>query len=267
VKSDLIEISAPEYRAAFGDMLILQPDFDPGSNAITIEGYAGGKKVATAKAEAYFLADPMLSPPDNYRPSVVHTLANEKICASCHNMSPDKKELSLAGAKNPCGSCHQRLLDKKHVHGPAGVWSCTYCHSAESNPSRYRARPGDAKVCMECHADKVREYQANQFVHGPVEAGMCTICHDPHAGDEVAQVLLPINELCLRCHENVGKGMHVVRGVGGKGHPLQGVPDLLRPGRQMTCTSCHNPHGGSGKALFQRGITSRFALCQLCHKK
>jgi predicted CXXCH cytochrome family protein len=267
VKSDLIEISAAEYRAAFGDMLILQPDFDPGSNTITVQGYAGGKKVAASTAEIYFVADPMSPPPDKYQQSAIHTPAKEKICAPCHNMNPDKKELSSGGQQNPCASCHKRLLDKKHVHGPAGVWSCTYCHLSDSKPARYQARPGDAKVCIECHADNVGEYQANQFVHGPIEAGMCAICHDSHAGNQVAQLHLPINDLCLRCHEDVGKGMHVVRGVGGKGHPLKGKPDPLRGGREMTCTSCHNPHGGSSNALFQWGVTSRFSLCQKCHQK
>lgn len=268
VKSDPFDISGEQYRDAFGDFLILEPEFDPGRNVIVVEGYAKGEKKGEARAEVFFSDSPSAVPPTGFSRFVMHLPEKEAACVPCHNMKPDAAAMraSTAGA-NPCASCHKRMLAKKNVHGPAGVWNCAYCHPSDTKPAKYQAREGDAKVCNECHSDKVKEFKANKFVHGPVEAGLCSACHDAHATDNPAQLHAPINDLCLGCHDVIGKGVHVVRGVGGKGHPLKGVKDPSSPGKELSCTGCHDPHGGKSPYLFQRGIESRFVLCQLCHKK
>jgi predicted CXXCH cytochrome family protein len=267
-KSDLIDVSSPEYRAAFKDFLILEPDFSPGKNLVRVEGFVAGKKVAGAVAEIYYQADPTTAVPPGIKPFVMHIPAREALCAPCHNMTPDKIEINAETAEtNPCAACHRRMLDKSHVHGPAGVYRCGYCHNPDSKPARYATPADEAALCNGCHSDKVAAFKANKFVHGPVAAGLCLICHDPHASDNPAQMVAPINDVCLLCHENVGKNGHVTRGVSGDSHPLSGPVDPGRAGREFSCSSCHDPHGGNGPALLQRGITSRFALCQICHKK
>jgi len=267
-KSDLIDVAGADYRAAFKDMLILQPQFDPGKNVVTVEGYAGGAVVASAKAEIYYLnGDPSAIPPAGFAPFVMHLPQKEALCAPCHNMRPDKAEMLLeSAAANPCASCHRRMLDHKYVHGPAGVYRCGYCHDAGSQP-RYKPRVEGAKLCMECHEDKMRGYNANKYVHGPVGAGLCLVCHDAHASEYPGQLLATTNQICVGCHDTVKRGEHVGRGVGGAGHPLDGVPDPTRPQRMLSCASCHDPHGGEVSALFRRGIKGRFSLCQMCHKK
>lgn len=268
-KSDLIDISSPEYKAAFADFLILQPDFDPGKNKVTVEGYVAGKKVRGVAADVYYLdGDPSALPPAGYRPFVMHLPEKERLCAPCHNMNPDRAELAAeTESANPCASCHRRMLEKKHVHGPAGVFRCAYCHQPDSKPSRYQVRSADSALCNECHLDKVRAFQTNKFVHGPVGAGLCGVCHDPHASDHPAQLRAPVNEICLGCHDSIARDQHVVRGVSGKSHPLKGVPDPSNPGAMLSCASCHDPHGGMGGQLFRRGETLSFALCAICHQK
>ena len=267
-KSDLVDISSAEYKNAFGDFLILQPSFDPGRNQVVVEGYAGGKVVARTTADIYYLNTPSAQMPAGYQPYIFHTPQREALCAGCHNMQPTQAQLEDASPKtNPCASCHLRMLNKKHVHGPAGVLSCTYCHQPDSKPNRYQDRGGDAKLCNECHMDKVKEFETNKYVHGPVAVGLCSICHDPHASDYPAQAVLPINDLCLSCHVAVQKSPHVVRGIRGEAHPLKGVPDPSTPGRELSCVSCHNPHGGGSEYFFVRKISSRFGLCSLCHNK
>lgn len=267
--SDPIDISGADYRAAFGDFLILQPEFDSGVNRIEVQGFAAGKQVADLKAKIYYQAPLADLAPGTYRPYVMHTPQREKLCAGCHNMQPDKVELQDSSPQtNPCASCHARMLDKKHVHGPAGVYSCVACHDPSSKPNRFEVRAeNDAALCNSCHQEQVASFQSNKYVHGPVAAGMCLICHDAHASDQPAQVVAPINDLCLSCHAEVKQGIHVTRGVGGKAHPVSWPEDPSRKGRKLSCTSCHNPHGGKSKAYFQRGLTSRFALCQICHQK
>ena len=267
-RSEMLEVGSDEYRKAFADFLIVAPVFDPGQNTIKVEGYAGGKVVATKTADIYFEASPLDPAPSSYRKALIHTPQQEAVCTPCHTMNPDAKALASESPKvNPCAACHLRMLDVPNVHGPAGVWQCTYCHQADSKPGRYQARPGDAAVCNECHEDKVQEFKGKKFVHGPIEAGMCLVCHDPHASNNPAQLVAPVNELCLRCHEDISEKNHIVRGVGGKAHPLQGPENPAFPGKAFHCASCHDPHGGATEQYFQRDIENRMGLCQLCHKK
>jgi predicted CXXCH cytochrome family protein len=174
---------------------------------------------------------------------------------------------SATTASNPCASCHKRMFNAKFVHGPEGVFQCIDCHDRNSAPNRWQVSKDEVTLCGECHTDKIAEIKKDAFVHGPVASGSCTVCHDPHASEQPAQLHAPINALCSGCHGSVAKGQHVVRGVSGQGHPLDQGSDPLRPGRTMSCASCHDPHGGSSEYFFAGNVTSRFALCGRCHQK
>lgn len=269
--TDPLDISTEEYRAAFADFLILEPSWSPGKNSVVVQGLVGGKIVSTVKAEFYFasLADPVALAPSGFQPFVMHTAAKEALCQPCHNMQPTDAHLKGATAgDNPCASCHARMFSQEFVHGPEGVFQCIDCHDSKSRPQRWQILKSDLDLCTECHDDKVREFKKSAFVHGPVAIGDCITCHNPHAAAEPAQLNASINTLCNGCHSTIKQGGHVVRAVGGsKGHPLSGVNDPLRPGRKLSCASCHNPHSGESSALFVRGLASRFSLCTECHKK
>lgn len=269
LKSGLIDISSPEYRAVFTDFLILEPEFEPGENIVTVEGFVQGEFKLETTASIYFQKDPNAHPPANYRPYVMHTPQREALCSPCHNMNPTNNEMKMSSAeKNPCASCHKKILAKKNVHGPAGVFRCVFCHDPSSSPVKYKSKGGDANVCNECHLDKLKEFNEKSFIHGPVQVGLCSVCHNAHASDYPAQSLAPINDVCLGCHEKLKLGSHVVRGVAGNPHPLRGQPDPSRTGRQMSCTSCHNPHGGANEVYFDKSAAaSQMMLCQKCHRK
>ena len=268
--SDPLDISSAEYKAAFADFLILEPEWDAGKNTIVVKGQVGGKVVATAKAEIFYNshADPIAIIPKGFQPYVLHTPEKEALCVPCHNMNPTAAELRGAtAANNPCASCHARMFDKQFVHGPEGVFQCVDCHDSKSKPQRWQVTKDDLTLCGECHIDKIDEFKKNPFVHGPVATGDCVTCHDPHASSHPAQLNAPINTLCLGCHDVIGKKTHVVRGVSGKGHPLDKVTDPTNPGRSLSCASCHNPHGEATEYFFTGGVKSRFALCGRCHQK
>jgi predicted CXXCH cytochrome family protein len=264
-KSDLLDISGDDYRAAFGDFLIVQPAWDSGKNTVKVEAYKGGKVVAEKGAVFFFQDNPGTVPPENYKPFIMHTPEQEAQCVACHNMNPTPAQLQLTGADNPCASCHARMLETKNVHGPAGAWQCIYCHDTEAAP-RYAPRSRNADLCNECHDDMTKESSEVKFVHGPVAVGLCTLCHDAHASDNPAQLLRPINQLCLGCHEGIDGGTHVTRGVSGNPHPLSGIPDPSREG-ELSCVGCHSPHGGKSPYLFRNGLSGRMSLCQICHSK
>lgn len=268
VKSDRIDISAPEYRDLFGDKLVVEPIFDPGENRMVIEGYLGRDKVATHRATVFYQDSPQTRPPNNFTPGAYHLSEREAPCQECHNMFPSPEELKKhSPQEHPCASCHQRMLHQKHVHGPAGVYECDYCHQVDSRPVKYQAKTGDAELCLECHQDMQDEFARSKFVHGPIEAGSCLICHDPHAGPLAAQLRRPVNQLCLECHARVAKTVHVVRTAQGQGHPLDGPNRLLPAGGDLDCVSCHTPHAAATSTYLAFGVTSRMALCSNCHKK
>ncbi|MDF1581431.1 MAG: cytochrome c3 family protein [Desulfuromonadales bacterium] len=278
VPSDIFNISTPEYRATFDDMLILAPEFDPGINTVRLSGYAPAadagaddtvSKIGEVVAEIFYVDGiKYLSAPQEFPRFVMHTPAREAICQRCHNLNPAPRELNIPdAATNPCGACHARMLDVKHVHGPAGVFQCGGCHDPATRPQKYQVTKNDAQLCGECHQDMLDAIKGAKEQHGPLKLGMCTLCHDPHSSDYFAQLRLFPNDVCLNCHAKVAQNPHVTRNVGGKSHPLRGVPDFSRPDRELTCAGCHNPHFGANTNYFQDGHESRFALCGMCHQK
>lgn len=264
IKSELIDLSSEEYRGLYGDKLVVEPIYDPGVNTIVVEGYMRGKKVATAQAKVYYLADESETPPPDYRKEVFHLAEREGPCAACHNMQPSEVQLQSPDPNsNPCASCHTRMLNRAHVHGPAGVYECSYCHDAESKPAKYQVRLDDNELCQECHEDQ----NVAPLLHGPVEAGMCLICHDSHATDQPAQLVAEVNQLCLKCHAEVLNSSHVSTSASGGGHPLSGPENPRDSGKKFNCSSCHDPHGGPFANYFIGGVKARMQLCQECHDK
>jgi predicted CXXCH cytochrome family protein len=102
-------------------------------------------------------------------------------------------------------------------------------------------------------------------VHGAIARWGCTACHDPHASANEKLLLRAPNALCLRCHPRI-TGEHVFVAFDGRPHPLEGKPDPSRPGKPLSCLSCHSPHASDGQRLFWRGITKQ-DVCNDCHGK
>ncbi len=268
--SEVMLIGSPEYRKAFQDLIILRPVWDPGKNEIIVDGLNGEKKIDTTTTEIFFsnkkiAADIYLK----YKSNALHVPEIEKVCSPCHEMNPTSAQMdSSMDKKNPCYNCHKQLANTSFVHGPAGTFSCAYCHQLKGTP-KYAVLNRDAVLCNECHAEKTTELKKRKFLHGPVEAGMCEICHDPHGSAFPSQLHQSINDTCLSCHETVAKGAHVVRITGGGGHPIKDKPDPSKPGsgRDLSCVSCHNPHGGDVRYFFPNNLDDRMQLCQMCHNK
>lgn len=268
--SDVMVIGSPEYRKAFQDLLILQPVWDPGKNELIVDGYNGEKKIETATTEIFYNTKSTTKDvPPQYKTNAVHVPEVDKLCSPCHDMYPTIAQIDAnSDKKNPCYNCHKKMANTNFVHGPAGTFSCAYCHSLKGSP-KYAIIRRDAALCNECHADKSKEFKKRKYLHGPVEAGMCEICHDSHGSEFTGQLHQSVNDLCLSCHDSVGKDTHVVRLTTGTGHPLKGKPDPSRPGsgRDLSCISCHNPHGGDVRYFFQNNHDDRMHLCQMCHNK
>lgn len=267
---DPVDVGSPEYRKLFQDMFIAQTLWDPGVNKIVVDLFDGGQKTESAEMSIFYAPEDYAhKAPPEYTPVVLHIPEKERFCTSCHNMNPTPAQMNSSIEKNnPCFICHKKMLAVKYVHGPAGTYSCGYCHASKGSPKHAVPKRG-AELCYECHADMAVQIQKKKFIHGPVEAGMCDTCHDPHGSQNEGQLLKATNDLCLSCHEQISRQKHVVTVSAGQGHPLSGKDDPSKKssGRKMSCTSCHNPHGGDVRYFFVNNATDRMMLCQMCHNK
>jgi predicted CXXCH cytochrome family protein len=267
---DSIDVGSPEYRKLFQDFFIAQALWDTGINKLSVDLFNGGQKVETAELSVFYTAgDSAVAIPPEFSQATLHKAEKERYCQSCHVMNPTPAQMnSSVERNNPCYVCHKKMLAVKYVHGPAGTYSCGYCHASKGNPKHAVPKRG-AALCYECHADMANQIKKKKFVHGPVEAGMCDACHDPHGSQNESQLIKPINELCLSCHGHIRNQKHVVRTTQGEGHPLSGKNDPSKKGsgRQMSCISCHGPHGGEVRYFFVNNADDRMSLCQMCHNK
>lgn len=120
-----------------------------------------------------------------------------------------------------------------------------------------------AETCAKCHPGMLsREYK-----HGPADAGFCTICHNPHASPYPSWLTKGAWDLCVTCHTEMASSRHVVSGfVSGDTHPTKDRRDPSRPGKRLSCISCHNPHSAVNSDLFAHDIKRRSELCSMCHK-
>ena len=155
-------------------------------------------------------------------------------------------------------------MQKSYVHGPAATGDCTVCHDPHGGEFPYMLW-ADPKVdlCIACHTDKqdVKKKKKGFVEHGIIEGLGCSACHSPHASDYRFQLAGSINDVCVSCHIAM-KGITEGHPVGN--HPLSDVDDPRRKGRELSCTSCHNPHGANYQYLLIGSLLGGH-VCSKCH--
>jgi len=260
---------------------------DPGQNTVFVTLYKGGEVVQKSSRELYFLSE-LFEGIDEYELQeydirFFHKDEKENKCASCHNMKsniPTNNEVLEDVTKTTCYECHNGMISTRNTHAPAANWLCTDCHNGkfgeynmqDKGASKYLVADPVAKTCSECH-EGVEEWEKSRFSHGPVNDGRCERCHNPHGSDNEFFLRKSIWNLCTTCHAEMSNGQHVIPAIGfgaptkSGGHPTKGRDDPARPGRELTCSGCHNPHGSSGLFLLRMRGTMPYGVCQRCHKK
>lgn len=199
---------------------------------------------------------------------VVHP-ALEMGCSTCHLSPHEEEKPGLSLMSDPpglCFNCHdQGGFTKKHQHTAVALGMCTSCHNPHSSNNENLLAADIPDLCYTCHDKGVF---TKKTVHPPVASGQCSICHNPHSSDNMFNLENPVWDLCVTCHDDKSSGKHVIGGFGfGDMHPTRGIPDPVRDGRELSCTSCHNPHSSSLKHLFVNDTLSPDNLCSMCHKK
>lgn len=216
--------------------------------------------------------------PSGHRKHDFHTDKDEQLCKTCHVMA-DKPRKRGEVPDNPedsaCHQCHKNIIQMNSGHAPALNWLCSECHTGKTGEynegvslSKYAAPDPIMERCFSCH-DKIKnDWMARKSEHGPVRDGRCNRCHNPHGGENLFFLRKPIWELCTTCHAEKAVGEHVISSfVRAKSHPTQGRPDPARPGRELVCSGCHDPHGSQGIYLLRTKGQTAFSICVRCHQK
>lgn len=121
-----------------------------------------------------------------------------------------------------------------------------------------------ARTCQRCHGDML----GGVYQHGPAAAGYCTLCHDPHGSDYPAWTRNQSWRLCTTCHAEKRTEVHLVKGfVSDVTHPTRNRPDPSRPGKKLSCVSCHSPHSADTPEILTYGARNKYDLCAVCHPK
>jgi DmsE family decaheme c-type cytochrome len=180
-----------------------------------------------------------------------------------------------ARAQEDCATCHEDVAKQfaKTNHGRQfagnkayGSANCVSCHvgaeehaasGGEKKPPNLKKGPDASAPCLSCHSGKPK--QAHWAGSSHERAGLaCASCHAVHAQHggtpEMAKTLPGPSEVtknCVECHGGLRAALHQR-----SSHPL-------REG-QMTCASCHNPHGAAGEKLIAQGSVNE--LCYSCHQ-
>ncbi len=181
-------------------------------------------------------------------------------CTSCHNPHSSKNnKILVAEPPDLCFTCHDKTkFNGSTVHPPVMGGMCTSCHNPHASDTDKLLLSKVPDLCFTCHDKATFDRRKG---HMPVAAGLCLTCHGPHASSSMALLVKPMFVLCTSCHKTQASGTHVLAGLRGS-HPIkEGTPDPSRKGKDMGCSSCHNPHGADfDKLFYQQGI------CKKCHK-
>lgn len=200
-----------------------------------------------------------------------HSTTDNQQCLACHQQSLDPWRIGLPSERTRelCLGCHtgrKSWFESKSMHGPINLGGCTLCH--DPHGSNYRQQlwaDGALELCIACHSDMAQLVAAIRerkipYVHNVLTGPGCVVCHDPHASDQIYMLKKPINELCAGCHPGPAQaGGHPVAR-----HPVIGPSERLRPGRALSCTSCHEPHGSYNRHLLIE-TNQGGRLCRECH--
>jgi len=149
-------------------------------------------------------------------------------------------------------TCHDTgsWAGRKFTHAPVTNGpQCINCHAPHGGVAPPILKVGGDELCFTCHDRRMLDVKVK---HKALEHG-CVTCHDPH-GSAVPQMMKEqsIELTCKKCHTDLSKHFH-----------KSGSEKLDPSGRPLTCTSCHNPHGGAFEGLLMHD--PKRDLCVQCH--
>lgn len=181
-----------------------------------------------------------------------------RVCTKCHDESDKKPVLAILKTK------HAVVGDKRT---PFADQACITCHGKSENHLKEPAK-GEKRllpdiafgktsttssvdkngVCLTCHENSLRM----SWKGSPHETQdlNCASCHTVHTGKDPTLVKITQPETCFNCHKD--RRAQIFRP---STHPI-------KEGK-VSCSDCHNPHGGTGPKQLARGTVNE--TCYTCH--
>ncbi|MCW8954768.1 MAG: cytochrome c3 family protein [Sulfurimonas sp.] len=221
-----------------------------GENTVIVRTYKNKALVEEKRRHIYVSSElyhQFKYPPIKYKQSYFHNDANEKLCATCHDMSVNEtKGVAFKDVtKSNCYQCHKNVTKGKFAHAPAVNWLCTSCHKTKNRDKRKYITPKVVnESCFECHKDNKKLWSSAKYKHEPLDAGNCSKCHNSHASPYSMFLRKPVNEICVGCHAD--KHIQARESKNSK----CGYNDT------KLCTSCHTPHA-SNKPFFVKNASEK----------
>jgi DmsE family decaheme c-type cytochrome len=186
-------------------------------------------------------------------------------CITCHGADDEMPAHEILATP------HALLADPRSPFGESAQ-DCETCHGpSKAHLSRNEdgSRPevdfqfnssttaeDQDSVCLACHEDAKRFHWSGS-THD-IEAVACVNCHDIHSVDDPVLALETQPQVCFECHqEQRAQFLRQSR------HPVQASTNMFSHTGMLSCTDCHNPHGGSGPALLTRNTVNE--TCYDCH--
>lgn len=200
---------------------------------------------------AIFTAAALVGGPTRPGPAMAETRANDTAtCMACHDQHPvndilNSPHAQLSDPRTPfaqggCQSCHgdaSEHLRNVKTHPPVDF------SATSSTPVKVRNN-----VCLACHEKEMAtHWHGSQHEIAEVS---CTSCHQVHEARQRVSDPKQQAQVCLTCHQLTRAELRRF-----SHHPvLEG---------QMTCSSCHAPHGSFGDAMLAKSTVNE--TCYACH--
>jgi len=168
-----------------------------------------------------------------------------------------------------CRKCHKEVVDAfpATLHGqsvkfPIGsdAATCEACHgnaakhvkSGKAEDIAYN-RDAETAACLSCHGKEARRHAWNGSAHDRADMS-CRSCHSGHHSTATPMLRLSVPDVCFTCHKDLQNA------------PYQRSTHIFRTEQRtvkVACSSCHDPHGGQGRAMMVASSTNQ--VCYTCH--
>lgn len=178
-------------------------------------------------------------------------LRGDAKCTACHNQDTTASVLTIGQTKHgvradgrtpTCTSCHG--ASERHMAESGGVKAdITFAKVGQTGSEE------QSGACLTCHQNDEKRMHWSGSLHQTNDV-TCSSCHTVHAPKDPVLSKVTQTDACYSCHKEQRAQMKRI-----SRHPVEEG--------KVACSSCHNPHGGTGPANLVEASVNE--TCYSCH--